>query len=50
LIIVYPAMTKYLETVPELKNSDYKTEDYEGKNIPCFEVCLKFYVIFKIIY
>jgi len=35
---VYPAMTKYLETVPELKNSDYKTEDYEGKNIPCFEI------------
>ncbi|ORX85244.1 hypothetical protein BCR32DRAFT_290801 [Anaeromyces robustus] len=33
---VYPAMAKYLESNPDIKNSGF--DDYDGKNIPCFEV------------
>ena len=43
-------MTKYLETVPEDVKSDYKQEDYDGKNIPCFEVCIRIlYIIYLFI-
>jgi len=33
---VYPAMTKYLEQHPEI--TGYVRSEYEGKNIPCFEI------------
>jgi len=36
-------MIKYVDTIPD--KSDYKFEEYEGKNIPCVEVCTNFNII-----
>ncbi|ORX45575.1 hypothetical protein BCR36DRAFT_358091 [Piromyces finnis] len=33
---VYPAMTKYIEQNPEI--TGYVRSDYEGKNLPCYEI------------
>jgi len=35
-------MTKYLEQHPEI--TGYVRSEYEGKNIPCFEVCFYYFL------